>query len=529
MSVIARNNVNIVGREDGPTIMLVHGFGCDQNLWRLVVDRLKAGFRLVLIDLVGSGSSDPEAWDAEKYSSLSGYAADILEIVDELDLRDVVFVGHSVSAMIGALAAIANPSRFAKLVLLTPSPCYIDDAEYRGGFSKADIDELLESLEQNYLGWSKAMAPVIMGTPDRPELQDELAETFCRADPEHARVFARATFLSDNRADLAQVPLPTLVIECTQDAIAPREVGAYVHAHIRQSAGNAGCRRPLSARQCPGRNRCGHRGVRSADVTSGVEDFWEHAPCGHVIAHPDGRIIRANATLARWLGYEPDALCGMPFSRSVDGRRTNSLRHPFRAVAADGRRSQRCDRRCRGCRRSPAADVSHRERQESGLTRSRNGCRSPSWMPLTAAPTRGSSWQARQQAEEEQGRVRVFAETLRRALLPPVLSPPDGLEAADYYFTASDDDVGGDFYDLFPLSRTTWGFFLGDVAGKGVDAAVVTALTGTRCAPPRFSTRIRCRCWTTSTRVAPTKSRARAFVIVQHLDLREDDEARQRI
>jgi sigma-B regulation protein RsbQ len=235
VSVIARNNVNIVGREDGPTIMLVHGFGCDQNLWRLVVDRLKAGFRLVLIDLVGSGLSDPEAWDAEKYSSLSGYAGDILEIVDELDLADVVFVGHSVSAIIGVLAAITNPSRFASLVLLTPSPCYIDDAEYRGGFSKADIAELLESLEQNYLGWSKAMAPVIMGTPDRPELQDELAETFCRADPEHARVFARATFLSDNRADLAQVPLPTLVIECTQDVIAPREVGAYVHAHIPDS------------------------------------------------------------------------------------------------------------------------------------------------------------------------------------------------------------------------------------------------------------------------------------------------------
>ena len=199
VDVYARYNIKIVGAASGPTILLVHGFGCDQNLWRLVVDRLRSEFRLVLIDLVGSGSSDPGAWDATKYSSLSGYAADILDIVDELDLRDVVFVGHSVSAMIGALATIADPSRFAKLVLLTPSPCYIDDGDYRGGFSRADIDELLESLEQNYLGWSRAMAPVIMGTPDRPELQDELAETFCRTDPEHARVFARTTFLSDNR------------------------------------------------------------------------------------------------------------------------------------------------------------------------------------------------------------------------------------------------------------------------------------------------------------------------------------------
>jgi sigma-B regulation protein RsbQ len=235
VEVYARNNIKIVGAEHGPMVFLAHGFGCDQNLWRRVVERLRSDFRLLLIDLVGSGSSDPAAWDATKYSSLAGYAADILDIVGELDLRDVVFVGHSVSAMIGALAVITDPSRFAKLVLLTPSPCYIDDGDYRGGFSRADIDELLESLERNYLGWSHAMAPVIMGTPDRPELQDELAETFCRTDPAHARVFARTTFLSDNRDDLALIPVPTLVIECAQDAIAPREVGTYVNAHIPDS------------------------------------------------------------------------------------------------------------------------------------------------------------------------------------------------------------------------------------------------------------------------------------------------------
>jgi sigma-B regulation protein RsbQ len=235
MDVYARHNINIVGEEHGPTILLAHGFGCDQNLWRLVVNRLKSDFRLVLFDLVGAGSSDPGAWNATKYSSLAGHAADVLDVVDELDLREVLFVGHSVSAMIGALAAIADPSRFSKLVLLTPSPCYIDDDDYRGGFSKTDIDELLESLEQNYLGWSRAMAPVIMGTPDRPDLQNELVESFCRTDPEHARVFARATFLSDNRADLPRIPVPTLVIECAHDAIAPLEVGAYVHAHIPDS------------------------------------------------------------------------------------------------------------------------------------------------------------------------------------------------------------------------------------------------------------------------------------------------------
>jgi sigma-B regulation protein RsbQ len=230
-----RNNVNVVGPDDAPTIVLSHGFGCDQNLWRLVLPELLPTFRVVLFDHVGCGAADPAAWDALRYASLRGYADDILEILSELDLRDVTFVGHSVAAIMGVLAVAADPSRFAKLVLLTPSPCYIDDGDYRGGFSRSDIEELLESLESNYLGWSRAMAPVIMGAPERPELADELADSFCRTDPECARVFARATFLSDNRADLVGVSVPTLVIECEDDAIAPREVGAFVHRHIAGS------------------------------------------------------------------------------------------------------------------------------------------------------------------------------------------------------------------------------------------------------------------------------------------------------
>jgi sigma-B regulation protein RsbQ len=235
MDVRSRNNVRIVGAADGPTIVLAHGFGCDQNLWRLVTARLAPEFRVVLFDHVGSGASDPAAWDAERYSSLQGYADDILELVRDLDLRDVVFVGHSVAAMMGVLAACDDPVRIAKLVLLTPSPCYVDDGDYRGGFSRADIDELLESLESNYLGWSRAMAPTIMGAPGQPELSEELAESFCRTDPTRARVFARATFLSDNRADLDRVCVPTLVIECAFDAIAPCGVGAFVHGRIAGS------------------------------------------------------------------------------------------------------------------------------------------------------------------------------------------------------------------------------------------------------------------------------------------------------
>ncbi|MFE9748518.1 alpha/beta fold hydrolase [Saccharothrix saharensis] len=233
----SRNNVVVTGNPDGPVVMLAHGFGCDQAMWRLIVPTLAETCRVVLFDHVGAGRSDLSAWSERRYSTLDGYTRDVLDICHELDLRDVVFVGHSVSAMVGVLAAVAEPATFAKLVLVTPSPRYIDDGDiddggYRGGFSAADIDELLDSLESNYLGWSAAMAPVIMGNPDRPELGEELTNSFCRTDPEVARVFARTTFLSDNREDLAKVTVPTLVLQCRHDAIAPPEVGAYVHARI---------------------------------------------------------------------------------------------------------------------------------------------------------------------------------------------------------------------------------------------------------------------------------------------------------
>jgi sigma-B regulation protein RsbQ len=230
-----RNNVLLTGHKDKPVMMLANGFGCDQNMWRLVAPALAEDFRVVLFDHVGSGQAEPSAWQPQRYASLDGYVDDILRICHELDLHDVVFVGHSVSAMMGVLAAIAEPERFRQLILLGPSPRYIDDAAYRGGFSESDIDELLESLESNYLGWSAAMAPVIMGNPDRPELGDELTNSFCRTDPEAARVFARTTFLSDNRADLARVTVPTLILQCSSDVIAPLEVGAYVHAQIPDS------------------------------------------------------------------------------------------------------------------------------------------------------------------------------------------------------------------------------------------------------------------------------------------------------
>ncbi len=216
-------------------MLFAHGFGCDQNMWRFVTPAFESTHRIVLFDLVGAGGSDLTAFDPDRYSDLRGYADDLLEICQALDLQDVVFVGHSVSAMIGVLAATREPDRFSRLVLVGPSPRYINDGEYVGGFTAEDIDGLLESLDSNYLGWSSAMAPVIMGNPDRPQLGTELTNSFCRTDPEIARHFAGVTFTSDNRSDLADVRVPTLVLQCSQDAIAPDVVGDYVHRQITGS------------------------------------------------------------------------------------------------------------------------------------------------------------------------------------------------------------------------------------------------------------------------------------------------------
>ena len=235
MSVIARNRVRVSGVDDGRPMVFAHGFGCDQEMWRLVVPDFAVDHRVVLFDHVGSGRSDLSAYDPLKYGSLEGYAADIVEICRELALDDVVFVGHSVSAMMGVLAAASAPELFGALVMVGPNPRYIDDGDYTGGFSREDIAALLESLDSNHLGWSAALAPVVMGNPDRPELTAELTNSFCRTDPDIARQFARVTFLSDNRADLPGVRVPTLVLQCTDDAIAPEAVGRYVHEAVAGS------------------------------------------------------------------------------------------------------------------------------------------------------------------------------------------------------------------------------------------------------------------------------------------------------
>ncbi len=217
--------------------MFAHGFGCDQNMWRYVWPSFADEYRIVLFDHVGAGGSDASAFDPDRYGSLQGYADDVIEIIRELGLKDTVFVGHSVSAMVGVLAAADAPELFDALVLVGPSPRYLDEQEsgYLGGFSRQDIDEMLASLESNYLGWSQALAPAIIGNGDRPELGEELTNSFCRTDPAIAAHFARTTFLSDNREDLARVATPALVLQCAEDIIAPTAVGEYVHRHLAGS------------------------------------------------------------------------------------------------------------------------------------------------------------------------------------------------------------------------------------------------------------------------------------------------------
>jgi sigma-B regulation protein RsbQ len=232
IDVLERNRVTVTGVPAGRPMLFAHGFGCDQEMWRFVAPDFAVDHKVVLFDHVGSGKSDLSAYDPAKYGSLQGYADDVVEICRALDLSDVVFVGHSVSAMIGVLAYQRAPELFGALVMIGPSPRYVDDDGYTGGFSRADIVALLDSLDSNHLGWSTAMAPVIMGNPERPELAAELTNSFCSTDPDIARQFARVTFLSDNRADLPAVAVPTLVLQCSADVIAPDPVGTYVHQHV---------------------------------------------------------------------------------------------------------------------------------------------------------------------------------------------------------------------------------------------------------------------------------------------------------
>jgi sigma-B regulation protein RsbQ len=261
MNVKQRNNVQ-VGGSGRATMMFAHGFGCDQNMWRFLAPSFGDRFKTILFDLTGSGASDLKAYDPAKYATLHGHAQDVLEIIDECADGPVVFVGHSVSAIIGMLAAIDSPKSFGPHVMIGPSPSYINDGDYVGGFTRADIDGLLDTLESNFLGWSSTMAPAIMGAPDQPELGVELTNSFCRTDPEIAKHFARVTFLSDHRAEVPKMPVPSLILQCSDDLIAPQSVGRFLHRSMPQST--------LSVIDNVG--HCPHLSSPSASV-SAMQDF----------------------------------------------------------------------------------------------------------------------------------------------------------------------------------------------------------------------------------------------------------------
>lgn len=231
-NILTRNNVKVFGKGTQP-MLFAHGFGCDQNMWRFVTPAFEENYQIILFDYVGSGKSDLRAYSAERYANLDGYAQDVLDICSALELGDVIFVGHSVSSVIGMLASIREPQRFERLIMIGPSPCYINDpAGYVGGFERADITGLLDVMEKNYIGWANFLAPVVMKNQERPELTRELEESFCSTDPKIARRFAEATFFSDNRTDLPKVTIPSLVMQCSEDAIAPLDVGDYLQSHL---------------------------------------------------------------------------------------------------------------------------------------------------------------------------------------------------------------------------------------------------------------------------------------------------------
>jgi sigma-B regulation protein RsbQ len=229
--VIRRNNVKIFGSGTQP-MLFAHGFGCDQNMWRFITPTFQDEYRIVLFDYVGAGESDVTDYDPERYGTLDGYAQDVLDVVHALDLRDIIYVGHSVSSMIGVLAANREPERFSRLVMIGPSPRYINDPPYIGGFERADIDGLFEMMDRNFVGWANFLAPAIMKNPEHPELGEELTASFCSTDPVIARRFAEATFLADNREDLAGVSVPSLLLQCSDDMVAPDAVGEYLHREL---------------------------------------------------------------------------------------------------------------------------------------------------------------------------------------------------------------------------------------------------------------------------------------------------------
>ena len=236
MDTLRRNNVHVSGPA-APVLLYAHGFGCTQQMWSRITPAFETSHRQVLFDYVGSGESDRSAFNESRYGQLQGYAQDVIDVCDALGLREgITFVGHSVSCSIGMLASIARPRLFERLVLVGPSPCFLNEPpDYFGGFEKADLEGLLSLMDQNYMGWAQYLAPVVAGAGGAEPVATQLSTSFCSTDPAVARVFASATFFADNRADLPRVQVPSLILQHRKDALAPLGVGEYLHQHLQGS------------------------------------------------------------------------------------------------------------------------------------------------------------------------------------------------------------------------------------------------------------------------------------------------------
>ena len=233
MDVLKRNNVKILG--SGRPIIFAHGYGLNQNMWQHITPAFAENNQIILFDHVGAGESDISSYNRTKYNSLHGYAADLIEICETLKLEKPIFIGHSVSSMIGILAAIQKPELFEKIILIGPSACYLNRDGYLGGFNQEDIENLLFTIDENFYGWATSMAPALMNNPEKPDLASDLAKTFCKVKPEIASHFARVTFLTDNRSHLNKVKVPTLILQATEDLVAPANVGQFIKDQITGS------------------------------------------------------------------------------------------------------------------------------------------------------------------------------------------------------------------------------------------------------------------------------------------------------
>jgi len=491
--ILKRSHVSVSGR-GSQSLLFAHGFGCDQNMWRFVTPAFAEDYQIVLFDYVGSGQSDHAAYDPERYSSLHGYAQDVLDVCAALHLTDVIFIGHSVSSMIGLLASIQEPERFSRLVMVAPSPCYLDDPpDYHGGFERAELEGLLDLMDKNDLGWASFLAPVVVPPTGQPELMAEMEQSFCAGNPQITRRFAEVTFFSDSRPDLPNAVLPSLILQCTDDVLAPRPVGDYLLSHLPHSAlhvieasgHSPHMTHPRETVQAIkaylSKPACQSLPVKACltwpPVNECMDDLLDIAPCGFVLLDESGLILRVNAELCRLLACASDRLVGSPLSAVLAaGGRVFYQTHLAPQLLLHGK----IEEVFLSLRSSSGADVPvllyAARRQTAGGTVT--DC---IFVPIhqrlhfeaDLRQARTLAEQATVEAAQASEREHLIAGQLQLALQPALPRHVLGLALTHYFEPALQlsEGVGGDFYDGFLLEDGRTALVVGDISGKGLAAA----------------------------------------------------------